>query len=385
MARPKHAVWSHFFSITKAEENSNDDVKAMKNTKHKAGWCYACLDLWINTDLIGSEKDLGDAACFLGPETTQRTYRRAALAHVPAIRGVPGDLVKHLLDCPNVSDKVKEGLNVPSRDTHGQIQDRPPQQTTLKLIPATREFTTAQQQDFKRDILRLIVGLNIAFTKADHPQMEEFCAKWIGLTPPSRRALTGYLLQEEKAAVEAKNTDILVGQRGGTLVCDGWNNSKRQHLVFFMLLTRQHAVPLYYFDNSGVSRTGQLAYEQILQVLESLKVKKIDVYGVCTDDGADQVCDFQYLRQRIYTSKHSGGQKITCSGGKRGKNDLTNAPVTQRVAVVVSNFGILSSTTPAPLNPRKGPFHHQKTSPRSQFRRPHVPGFWLELFFLFFC
>lgn len=205
-----------------------------------------------------------------------------------------------------MSDKVKDGLNIPSRDTDGQIQDHPPQQTILRLTPVTKEFTPAQKKDFKRDILRLIVGLNIAFTKADHPQIEEFCAKWIGLNPPSRRVLTSSLLQEEKAAVEAKNTDILVGQRGGTLVYNSWNNSKRQYLVSFILLTRQQAIPLYYFDNSGISRTGQLAYQQILQVLESLKVKEVDVYGVCTNDGPDQVCDFYFCGQRIYTRKHSG-------------------------------------------------------------------------------
>ena len=91
--------------------------------------------------------------------------------------------------------------------------------------------------------------------------MEDFCSKWIGLTPPHRTTLSRRLLDEEKKAIYTKNMKLLAGQKGGTLICDGWNNSKREHLVSFMLLIRYHSVPLRHFDNSTARRDGELAYQ----------------------------------------------------------------------------------------------------------------------------
>ena len=299
MVRPEHPVWSHFFCLYKSEEDE-DGPSRMKNKSHKAAWCIACLNEIIRQTPSKPDEDDIDL-CFVGPDGLRRAKYRRALAFVEPLRGVPKDLIKHLLDCEFVDEKVKNGLEVPGREPDGQIQFRTPRQTTLKL-DTSRHYTNGQKEEFKRDFLRLVVGCNIAFVKADHPSMEEFCTKWIGLEPPSRMTLSGRLLGLEKEAIQEKNLGLLATKRGGTLICDGWNNSKRQHLVSFMLLSGHHSVPLRHYDNSAVSRTGQLAYEQILEVKHWLEGKKIDVYGVCTDDGPDQVSDFPNLTPKSLTT-----------------------------------------------------------------------------------
>ena len=288
MVRPSHPVWSHFFCLYKHEE-TEDGPNRMKNGSHKAAWCIGCLNKVLSPQQDDDEDDIDET--LLGKETASRLAYREALPFVEDLRGVPGDLIKHLLECKNVSKKVKNGWTVPSRDVNGEIQNHRPVQTTLKLVKGPH-FTDGQKDEFKRDFLRLVVGCNIAFHKADHPSMEDFCSKWIGLKPPHRTTLSRRLLDDEKEAIHTKNMSLLAIQKGGTLICDGWNNSKREHLVSFMLLTRQHAIPLRHFDNSTVSRDGELAYKQVLEVVQWLKEQKIDVYGVCTDDGPDQVRDF---------------------------------------------------------------------------------------------
>ena len=293
----------------------------MHNDSHKSAWCLACLDKAIgkNKDKLEQFDDIDKA--LLGDDTVQRHEYRQALHLVKSRRGVPLNLIKHLLKCEFVDTKVKADWD---RHLTSLTPKRAPMQTTLKLTHGFT-YTDRQKEEFKRDFLRLIVGCNIAFYKADHPSMEDFCSKWIGLTPPSRNTLSRRLLDEEKEDIQTKNMSLLAGHKGGTLICDGWNNSKREHLVSFMLLTRQHAIPLRHFDNSAVSRTGQLAYEQIIEVFTWLKEQRIDVYGVCTDDGPDQVCDFSISETAHLQNKHSSVQKKLNLGGNRGKIEHTSA------------------------------------------------------------
>ena len=121
MGAPKNAVWSHFFCLYKGEETENGP-KMMANGSHKAAWCIGCLNKVLSQNKDQSDEDDNCDEILLGKGTSTRLAYREALPFVKKLRGVPNDLMRHLVSCENVSPKVKNGWTVPSREANGEIR-----------------------------------------------------------------------------------------------------------------------------------------------------------------------------------------------------------------------------------------------------------------------
>ena len=71
-----------------------------------------------------------------------------------------------------------------------------------------------------------------------------------------------------------------------------WSSKKRKHLAAAVLLVDGKPYPTIVHDNSTVKRDGRLAFNQLSDETERLeKTYHVEIIGVTTDDGADQVCD----------------------------------------------------------------------------------------------
>ena len=82
-----------------------------------------------------------------------------------------------------------------------------------------------------------------------------------------------------------------IHNKKGTLMCDGWNSKKHNHLVAFILMVDGIPHPTRTFDNSGVKRDGALAFQQMLEEkTRSEDLYNVTVVGFCTNDAPDVVC-----------------------------------------------------------------------------------------------
>lgn len=76
----------------------------------------------------------------------------------------------------------------------------------------------------------------------------------------------------------------------GTLICDGWNNRKRNHLVAFALVVHRCSYPTQVHDNISHWKDGRLALQQIsAEISQVQEVFQVKVIAVCTESGSDQV------------------------------------------------------------------------------------------------
>ena len=273
------------------ETDLPNGIPRMHNSSHKNAWCFACVDAYIETRVNdeGYDEALGLDG-LVTPSMVISGRRKDAVRFIKPLRGVESDLLKHLIKCPHVTRSVKD-FGVKRRLADGTIvtpSPTPLTQTQLKVVQTPTAWSITQQEEFKRDFLRLWLATNASFNTADLPATRAFFTKWIGLPNPSKSILRARLLDDEYSDILAKNESLLKHSEG-TLLCDGWNNRRRRHLVTFMFMVDGEGIPVRNFDNSSLKRDGQLAFDQILEVLEYLKGLGADVLGVCTDNGADQV------------------------------------------------------------------------------------------------
>lgn len=79
-----------------------------------------------------------------------------------------------------------------------------------------------------------------------------------------------------------------IANKKATLLCDGWNNKKRDHLVAFVLLVEGTSYATQVHDNTSERRDGSLAFEQLRTEIDRLTITyEVNVIAVCTDSGAD--------------------------------------------------------------------------------------------------
>ena len=75
-----------------------------------------------------------------------------------------------------------------------------------------------------------------------------------------------------------------------TLICDRWNNRRRNHLVAFALVVNGCSYPTQVHDNTSQRKDGRLALQQIsTEITRVQEVFQVEVVAVCTDSGSNQV------------------------------------------------------------------------------------------------
>ncbi|GAA6045560.1 hypothetical protein JCM8097_007212, partial [Rhodosporidiobolus ruineniae] len=150
-----------------------------------------------------------------------------------------------------------------------------------------KTLSKEERQQFHADIARMVVATNSPFSWVDHPLVRRFFVKWFGLALPSRKKLTTTLLRREIGLLDISVKKTVKGLVV-TLTCDGWNNVQGQHLVAFVITVGGKSYTIAVVDNSAVNKTGDLAYQHIVEQIEAVEQKYgCLVGGVCTDSGGD--------------------------------------------------------------------------------------------------
>lgn len=86
-----------------------------------------------------------------------------------------------------------------------------------------------------------------------------------------------------------QNIKQQIAGKEGTLICDGWNNKRRKHLVAMMITVDSTAYSTRVFDNTADYRGGKLMAKQMEEEMQRLSAYGVAITGICTDDGPDQV------------------------------------------------------------------------------------------------
>lgn len=296
MGRQKDPIWAHFLSIR--HDWDSKGLKSRHNTTHLNAWCRYCVETTIS-EFIGDAQDLEDSdpdvSVFMRDSWVGEQREHRAMGIVKPIRGVKDDMAKHLSNCTNyplnvVSVGSETGLGNLSQVPSSSQLNVPLRQTTLLCKSQDVEWTKAQIAEFQVDFLRVWVAINASYYAADHPEVRMFFTKWVGIKSPSRWLLQNRLLKNQMDSLELQMKAEIFGEEG-TLSCDGWNNKKRQHLVTFLLNVKGKTYPLDVIDSTAAYKGGAEAFQQISSVLTKLKeTMGVIVVGLCTDNGADQVC-----------------------------------------------------------------------------------------------
>lgn len=119
----------------------------------------------------------------------------------------------------------------------GEIKLPTLRQMRLKLYQVRTRLTKEQRKALNRDVLRLVVGTNLPFSWVDNPIVRAFAVKWLGVAFPSRNTLAYSLLPAELARLDEAVRKTTEGKKA-TLMCDGWNNVRGQHLLAFVLIVK---------------------------------------------------------------------------------------------------------------------------------------------------
>ncbi len=91
------------------------------------------------------------------------------------------------------------------------------------------------QSEFGEDMCKLLIAIRAPWNAANNPQMKLFMQKWVpGAVVPSRKTLSGPILDQEAAKVEDKLKSKLLG-RLATFTTDGWKNKAKQSIVASMV------------------------------------------------------------------------------------------------------------------------------------------------------
>ncbi|KAL7340883.1 hypothetical protein BJY59DRAFT_694946 [Rhodotorula toruloides] len=200
--------------------------------------------------------------------------RDAVLADMSWIPGRPKEnLAPHVAECKETQSlsSVK-----PSK------ADLPDRRITLHFV--RRRFTDAEYQEFKRDVLEVVVGTNTPFSWVDHPLVRRWVAKWIGAKLPTRNTLTGTLLRR---AVDELNVAVGKNVRGKMATLD---------------LFQSYTVAVE--DTSSEKKGGAEAYALLVKHLEAVQAKYgVVVVGVCTDSGSDRSTSSLAICSRSATAR----------------------------------------------------------------------------------
>ncbi|CDR46874.1 hypothetical protein NBRC10512_003677 [Rhodotorula toruloides] len=275
--KTRNPAWNHFIKLEEDLSAGGILVEAKYNTIHYKAWCKPEFErrlraLEVQEGVAGTR----GASSLLSSEDARRR-KATVLADMSWIPGRPKEnLAPHVAECKETQSlsSVK-----PSK------ADLPDRRITLHFV--RRRFTDAEYQEFKRDVLEVVVGTNTPFSWVDHPLVRRWVAKWIGAKLPTRNTLTGTLLRR---AVDELNVAVGKNVRGkmATLTFDGWNNIKRQHLVAFVLTVDGVSYTVAVEDTSSEKKGGAEAYALLVKHLEAVQAKYgVVVVGVCTDSGSD--------------------------------------------------------------------------------------------------
>jgi hypothetical protein len=101
--------------------------------------------------------------------------------------------------------------------------------------PVAKPWSPSLQQEFGEDFCKLLIATRSAWNIAQNPQLRLFVEKWIpGAIVPSRRTLSGPILDREAGKVEEKLKLKLKGRKA-TFQTDGWKNKAKQAIVATMV------------------------------------------------------------------------------------------------------------------------------------------------------
>lgn len=94
------------------------------------------------------------------------------------------------------------------------------------------EWTPQLTMEFTNDFCMLMLAANMAWWSAENPFVRHFFSKWIrGAVVPSRKQLSGPILNQQAARVEAEIKTRMEGHRFGTGQCDGWKNVAKSSII----------------------------------------------------------------------------------------------------------------------------------------------------------
>lgn len=94
------------------------------------------------------------------------------------------------------------------------------------------EWTPQLRMEFTNDFCMLMLAANMAWWSAENPFVRHFFSKWIrGAVVPSRKQLSGPILNQQAARVEAGIKTRMDGHKFGTGQCDGWKNVAKSSII----------------------------------------------------------------------------------------------------------------------------------------------------------
>ncbi|TYJ52261.1 hypothetical protein B9479_007135 [Cryptococcus floricola] len=283
--RPPHPLWQHFTKVSPNDELAKlYSVKSMANDQHYNAWCNGCL---LASKGRAIEAGWQPQKTTLSDMEFQRHLDVYARKDCPHVRGVTDNMVRHLRECPNLPLSTlgqlrttidaavsKKGSTLPTPSTeeetpHPSSVKKGPVQSTLRITPQLC-------CDVSRQFLQIA-------------------------NQPTRQLIVGSMLEEQTRRLDQSIKHELRGKEV-TLISDGWNNIKHEHLVAFLLLYRSQGTVRAYStgvkDVSSEAKTGINAHKLLMDERERIeKHHDVKVICVCTDAGSD----FKMARRLLHS------------------------------------------------------------------------------------
>ncbi|GES85533.1 ribonuclease H-like domain-containing protein [Rhizophagus clarus] len=177
----------------------------------------------------------------------------------------------------------------------------------LNRLATKAEGNTTNLSTKKRKLNDAFVVCGIAWHVIENPFFVEFLKTLCpGYTPPSKDLLSGKLLSQETAVVNARVIKELKNAADLTLSCDGWTNSANESIWNFLIHTSNHREYLWCLkDLSNTSHTGKFLAEIIEEIIDKFGPAKFS--AIVTDSGAN----IRNARQ-IITEKYKNILNVRC-------------------------------------------------------------------------
>ncbi|THU84867.1 hypothetical protein K435DRAFT_590497, partial [Dendrothele bispora CBS 962.96] len=141
-----------------------------------------------------------------------------------------------------------------------------------------------KQDEFNADLCCLLVSGLVAWRAVENPYWKWFFSKWVpGMVLPSRKVLSGRVLEEETAKAQGemrKETEGLYG----TGQCDGWKNVAKSSLVTSMVNVEYNPFLLGVEDVSEEWKTAVNLMAIVLNEMKQIhEFFKVILVAWCTD------------------------------------------------------------------------------------------------------
>ncbi|GES94625.1 ribonuclease H-like domain-containing protein [Rhizophagus clarus] len=236
----------------------------------------------------------------------------------PKSLGSPQDLEAHFAnDCSKVPADTRQFFlnrlatkaeeNTTNLSTKKRKLNDGSTQKKITEFHESSQISEDRSHEINRACVKAFVVCGIAWHVIENPFFVEFLKTLCpGYTPPSKDLLSGKLLSQETAVVNARVIKELKNAADLTLSCDGWTNSANESIWNFLIHTSNHREYLWCLkDLSNTSHTGEFLAEIIEEIIDKFGPAKFS--AIVTDSGAN----IRNARQ-IITEKYKNILNVRC-------------------------------------------------------------------------